>query len=72
MDATTASIIRRLAEYLEETHEEAGEMNKNEFGVSHYGDGEAGCSYCKAIAEAREMLGMFPHLKKAGASSRQR
>ena len=56
MDAAEREIIGRLADYLEETHFAAGEMDEDANGLSHHGDGPDGCSYCEAIDDAATIL----------------
>ena len=56
MDAAERGIIARLADYLEESHHEAGAMLKDAHGVSHHGGGAEGCVYCEAIDDARTIL----------------
>jgi len=45
MDLTELTVIRRLAAYLREAHQD-------ELDNDHYGDGPEGCTYCAALAEA--------------------
>jgi hypothetical protein len=41
--------LETLTEYLEESHED-------EIANEHYGDGSEGCSYCEAIANAKDII----------------
>lgn len=48
--------LRTLADYLEEAHAQDKETILN--GRNHGGDGQASCSYCRAIRDARKAVSL--------------